>query len=61
MTFGSAIQELPVLLGPIFEELSALTGGWHYTVLMGGADPLCEGDIMTLRCVVLSMTAPPVN
>lgn len=28
-----------------------LTGGWHYTVVMGGADPLCEGDIMTLRYV----------
>ncbi|KAG1897359.1 uncharacterized protein F5891DRAFT_982743 [Suillus fuscotomentosus] len=43
------IQELPLILGQVFEELSALTGGWHYTVVMGGADPLCEGDIMTLR------------
>ncbi|KAG1767729.1 hypothetical protein EV702DRAFT_1050263 [Suillus placidus] len=42
------IQELPLILGQVFEELSALTGGWHYTVVMGGADPLCEGDIMTL-------------
>ncbi|KAG1876676.1 hypothetical protein DFJ58DRAFT_721139 [Suillus subalutaceus] len=40
--------ELPLILGQVFEELSALTGGWHYTVVMGGADPLCEGDIMTL-------------
>ncbi|KAG1841619.1 hypothetical protein C8R48DRAFT_679234 [Suillus tomentosus] len=43
-----AIQELPMILGQVFEELSALTGGWHYSVVMGGADPLCEGDIMTL-------------
>ncbi|KAG2054497.1 hypothetical protein BDR06DRAFT_1007668 [Suillus hirtellus] len=42
------IQELPLILGQVFEELSALTGGWHYTVVMGRADPLCEGDIMTL-------------
>ncbi|KAG1718277.1 hypothetical protein EDB19DRAFT_1906537 [Suillus lakei] len=42
------IQELPLILGQVFEELSALTGGWHYTLVMGGADPLCEGDIMTL-------------
>ncbi|KAG1843552.1 hypothetical protein F4604DRAFT_1689432 [Suillus subluteus] len=42
------IQELPLILGQVFEELSALTGGWHYTIVMGGADPLCEGDIMTL-------------
>ncbi|KAG1774230.1 hypothetical protein EV702DRAFT_1200480 [Suillus placidus] len=42
------IQELPLILGQVFEELSALTGGWHYTVVMGGADPLCEGGIMTL-------------
>ncbi|KAG2738673.1 hypothetical protein P692DRAFT_201873792 [Suillus brevipes Sb2] len=40
--------ELPLILGQVFEELSALTGGWHYTVVMGGADPLCEGDIMML-------------
>ncbi|KAG1826108.1 uncharacterized protein BJ212DRAFT_1295370 [Suillus subaureus] len=39
---------LPMILGQVFEELSALTGGWHYSVVMGGADPLCEGDIMTL-------------
>ncbi|KAG1835776.1 hypothetical protein F4604DRAFT_1944162 [Suillus subluteus] len=42
------IQELPLILGQVFEKLSALTGGWHYTVVMGGADLLCEGDIMTL-------------
>ncbi|KAG1883662.1 hypothetical protein F4604DRAFT_1677410 [Suillus subluteus] len=42
------IQELPLILGQVFEELSALTGGWHYTIVMGGADLLCEGDIMTL-------------
>ncbi|KAG1840003.1 hypothetical protein DFJ58DRAFT_845534 [Suillus subalutaceus] len=43
-----AIQELPIVLGQIFEELSTLTGGWHYSLVMGGPDPLCEGDIMTL-------------
>ncbi|KAG1885231.1 hypothetical protein F4604DRAFT_1918902 [Suillus subluteus] len=43
-----AIQELPIILGQIFEDLSILTGGWHYTLVMGGADPLCEGNIMTL-------------
>ncbi|KAG1841151.1 hypothetical protein DFJ58DRAFT_845137, partial [Suillus subalutaceus] len=43
-----AIQELPILLGQIFEDLSILTGGWHYTLVMGGVDPMCEGDIMTL-------------
>ncbi|KAG2029347.1 hypothetical protein BDR03DRAFT_987819 [Suillus americanus] len=47
-----AIQELPVVLGQIFEELSTLTGGWHYSLVMGGPDPLCEGEIMTLRHVV---------
>ncbi|KAG1848897.1 hypothetical protein F4604DRAFT_1935187 [Suillus subluteus] len=47
-----AIQELPIVLGQIFEELSTLTGGWHYSLVMGGPDPLCEGDIMTLRQVV---------
>jgi hypothetical protein len=41
-----------LILGQVFEELSALTGGWYYTVVMGGADPLCEGDIMTLRYVI---------
>ncbi|KAG2045487.1 hypothetical protein BDR06DRAFT_978176, partial [Suillus hirtellus] len=48
MPFGSAIQELPIVLGQIFEELSTLMGGWHYSLIMGGPDPLCEGDIMTL-------------
>ncbi|KAG1901597.1 uncharacterized protein F5891DRAFT_1187468 [Suillus fuscotomentosus] len=43
-----AIQELPIVLGQIFEELSTLTGGWHYSLVMGGPNPLCEGDIMTL-------------
>ncbi|KAG1871550.1 hypothetical protein F4604DRAFT_1926283 [Suillus subluteus] len=43
-----AIQELPIMLGQIFEELLTLTGGWHYSLVMGGPDPLCEGDIMTL-------------
>ncbi|KAG1856423.1 hypothetical protein F4604DRAFT_1685453 [Suillus subluteus] len=43
-----AIQELPIVLGQIFEELSTLTGGWHYSLVMGGPDPLCKGDIMTL-------------
>ncbi|KAG1775332.1 hypothetical protein EV702DRAFT_1199355 [Suillus placidus] len=47
-----AIQELPIVLGQIFKELSTLTGGWHYSLVMGGPDPLCEGDIMTLRHVV---------
>ncbi|KAG1776158.1 hypothetical protein EV702DRAFT_1046324 [Suillus placidus] len=42
------IQELPIVLGQIFEELSTLTGGWHYSLVMGGQDPLCKGDIMTL-------------
>ncbi|KAG1795512.1 hypothetical protein EV424DRAFT_1560109 [Suillus variegatus] len=35
-------------ISQIFEDLSVLTGGWHYTLLMGRVDPLCEGDIMTL-------------
>ncbi|KAG2046732.1 hypothetical protein BDR06DRAFT_1014481 [Suillus hirtellus] len=43
-----AIQELPIMLGQIFEELSTLTCGWHYSLIMGGPDPLCKGDIMTL-------------
>ncbi|KAG0692188.1 hypothetical protein DFH29DRAFT_882908 [Suillus ampliporus] len=43
-----AIQELPIILGQIFEDLSILTSGWHYTLVMGGADPLCEGNIMML-------------
>ncbi|KAG1756384.1 uncharacterized protein EDB91DRAFT_1241457 [Suillus paluster] len=43
-----AIQELPIVLGQIFEELSTLMGGWHYSLVMGGPNPLCEGDIMTL-------------
>ncbi|KAG1794836.1 uncharacterized protein HD556DRAFT_1442622 [Suillus plorans] len=47
-SLGCAIQELPIVLGQIFEELSTLTGGWHYSLVMGGQDPLCEGDIMTL-------------
>ncbi|KAG0700260.1 hypothetical protein DFH29DRAFT_876687 [Suillus ampliporus] len=34
-----AIQELPIVLGQIFEELSTLTGGWHYSLVMGGPDP----------------------
>ncbi|KAG1876355.1 hypothetical protein F4604DRAFT_1680521 [Suillus subluteus] len=33
------IQELPIVLGQIFEELSTLTGGWHYSLVMGGPDP----------------------
>ncbi|KAG1734221.1 uncharacterized protein EDB91DRAFT_1251005 [Suillus paluster] len=37
-----AIQELPIVLGQIFKELSTLTGGWHYSLVMGGPDPLCE-------------------
>jgi hypothetical protein len=56
MPFGSAIQELPIVLGQIFEELSTLTGGWHYSLVMGGPDPLCKGDIMTLRCVFLAIS-----
>ncbi|KAG2135240.1 hypothetical protein DEU56DRAFT_913356 [Suillus clintonianus] len=43
-----AIQELPLVLGQICEDLAVLTGGWHYTLVMGGPDPMCEGDIMTL-------------
>ncbi|KAG0697142.1 hypothetical protein DFH29DRAFT_878909 [Suillus ampliporus] len=43
-----AIQELPMVLGQICEDLAALTGGWHYTLIMGGPDPMCQGDIMTL-------------
>ncbi|KAG1722796.1 uncharacterized protein EDB91DRAFT_1255913 [Suillus paluster] len=43
-----AIQELPIVLGQICEDLAVLTGGWHYTLVMGGPDPMCEGDIMTL-------------
>ncbi|KAG2033167.1 hypothetical protein BDR03DRAFT_985175 [Suillus americanus] len=43
-----AIQELPIMLGQIFEELSTLMGGWHYSLVMGGPDPLCKGDIMML-------------
>jgi hypothetical protein len=47
----SAIQELPIVLGQICEDLAVLTGGWHYTIVMGGPDPMCQGDIMTLRYV----------
>ncbi|KAG1733210.1 uncharacterized protein EDB91DRAFT_1084488 [Suillus paluster] len=36
------IQELPIVLGQIFKELLTLTGGWHYSLIMGGPDPLCE-------------------
>ncbi|KAG0703199.1 hypothetical protein DFH29DRAFT_874603 [Suillus ampliporus] len=43
-----AIQELPIVLGQICEDLAALMGGWHYTLVMGGPDPMCEGDIMAL-------------
>ncbi|KAG2739487.1 hypothetical protein P692DRAFT_20881704 [Suillus brevipes Sb2] len=43
-----AIQELPIVLGQICEDLAVLTGGWHYTIVMGGPDPICQGDIMTL-------------
>ncbi|KAG0704701.1 hypothetical protein DFH29DRAFT_997396 [Suillus ampliporus] len=43
-----AIQELPIVLGQICEDLAVLTGGWHYTLVMGGPDPMCQGDIMTL-------------
>ncbi|KAG1821440.1 hypothetical protein DFJ58DRAFT_849987 [Suillus subalutaceus] len=43
-----AIQELPVVLGQICEDLAKLMGGWHYTLIMGGPDPMCKGDIMTL-------------
>ncbi|KAG1887677.1 hypothetical protein F4604DRAFT_1674861 [Suillus subluteus] len=52
-----AIQELPIILGQIFEDLSILMGGWHYTLVMGGADPLCEGDIMMLSSYHHSKTA----
>ncbi|KAG2119702.1 uncharacterized protein F5147DRAFT_767172 [Suillus discolor] len=43
-----AIQELPIVLGQICEDLAVLTGGWHYTIVMEGPDPMCQGDIMTL-------------
>ncbi|KAG1742208.1 hypothetical protein EDB19DRAFT_1907674 [Suillus lakei] len=43
-----AIQELLILLGQIFKDLSILMGGWHYTLVMGGVDSMCEGNIMTL-------------
>ncbi|KAG1902459.1 uncharacterized protein F5891DRAFT_978758 [Suillus fuscotomentosus] len=43
-----AIQELPIVLGQICEDLAMLTGGWHYTLVMGGPDPMCKGDVMTL-------------
>ncbi|KAG2096704.1 uncharacterized protein F5147DRAFT_656516 [Suillus discolor] len=43
-----AIQELPMVLGQICDDLAKLTGGWHFSVVMGGADPMCPGDIMTL-------------
>ncbi|KAG1872267.1 hypothetical protein F4604DRAFT_1925887 [Suillus subluteus] len=44
-----AIQELPIVLGQICEDLATLTGGWHFSLIMGGSDPMCKGDIMTLR------------
>jgi hypothetical protein len=47
----SAIQELPIVLGQISEDLVVLTGGWHYTIIMEGPDPMSQGDIMTLRYV----------
>ncbi|KAG2743662.1 hypothetical protein P692DRAFT_20878490 [Suillus brevipes Sb2] len=43
-----AIQELPMVLGQICDDLGKLTGGWHFSVVMGGVDPMCPGDIMTL-------------
>ncbi|KAG1844601.1 hypothetical protein F4604DRAFT_1689053 [Suillus subluteus] len=43
-----AIQELPIVLGQICEDLATLTGGWHFSLIMGGSDPMCKGDIMTL-------------
>ncbi|KAG2354279.1 hypothetical protein BDR07DRAFT_1382348 [Suillus spraguei] len=43
-----AIQELPIVLGQISEDLVVLTGGWHYTIIMEGPDPMSQGDIMTL-------------
>ncbi|KAG1735549.1 hypothetical protein EDB19DRAFT_1910621 [Suillus lakei] len=43
-----AIQELPIVLGQTCEDLAVLMGGWNYTLIMGGPDPMCQGDVMTL-------------
>ncbi|KAG1816302.1 hypothetical protein DFJ58DRAFT_850454 [Suillus subalutaceus] len=43
-----AIQELLMVLGQICNDLGKLMGGWHFSLVMGGADPMCPGDIMTL-------------
>jgi hypothetical protein len=54
--FNSAIQELPIVLGQICEDLATLTGGWHFSLVMGGPDPMCKGDIMTLRYMNVNIT-----
>ncbi|KAG1834967.1 hypothetical protein DFJ58DRAFT_847497 [Suillus subalutaceus] len=40
-----AIHELPVMLDRIFRHLSHMTGGWKFSVLMGGRDPEAGGNM----------------
>ncbi|KAG1841763.1 hypothetical protein F4604DRAFT_1690252 [Suillus subluteus] len=40
-----AIHELLVMLDHIFQHLSHMTGGWKFSVLMGGRDPEAGGNM----------------
>ncbi|KAG0695268.1 hypothetical protein DFH29DRAFT_1005646 [Suillus ampliporus] len=55
------IQELPIVLGQIFKELSTLTGGWHYSLIMGGPGPLCEGGSSKGTSVPTSIPSTPLS
>ncbi|KAG1738111.1 uncharacterized protein EDB91DRAFT_1249425 [Suillus paluster] len=43
-----AIHKLLVMLDHIFRHLSHMTGGWKFSVLMGGCDPEAGGNIYHL-------------
>ncbi|KAG1819097.1 uncharacterized protein BJ212DRAFT_1495422 [Suillus subaureus] len=40
-----AIHELPMILDQIFQHLTCMTGGWKFSVLMGGHDPESGGTM----------------
>ncbi|KAG1728756.1 uncharacterized protein EDB91DRAFT_1085996 [Suillus paluster] len=40
-----AIHDLPVVLDRIFRHLSHMTGGWKFSILMGGRNPEVGGNI----------------